>query len=378
MGRDAVGLQGLKGLWISLKTFDFQRLSRQCSHEFYEIGSVSMIKMNGALAAILLMTACSGNPWFTGDGSSATDLPGTTAPSASKSITRYEPTSGGETGDGYAKDFTRNIDGSYTVDNLPFDADNTYTASATQPAGGTFPYTVYEAAGTVLDPQTGVPISQLQHRLLAGVSTSGRTEFAIVRTGSYANYGFGGFVMKRAGGVKLPNDAQATYTGNYAGLRDFNGFSGLEFTKGVMTVDIDLRDFNVGSAVKGTLTDRHIYDINGNEITAAEIAALNAKYNPDGRDPSPMTVLPDVQFYIGPGTIDGNGEMQGNLGSNINDYRGPGPGYSQLAFETGKYYALVSGDAADEIVGIIVIKSESARVDGATVRETGGFLLYRP
>ena len=129
-----------------------------------------MIKMNGALAAILLMTACSGNPWFTGDGSSATDLPGTTAPSASKSITRYEPTSGGETGDGYAKDFTRNIDGSYTVDNLPFDADNTYTASATQPAGGTFPYTVYEAAGTVLDPQTGVPISQLQHRLLAGVS----------------------------------------------------------------------------------------------------------------------------------------------------------------------------------------------------------------
>ena len=336
-----------------------------------------MIKMNGALAAILLMTACSGNPWFTGDGSSATDLPGTTAPSASKSITRYEPTSGGETGDGYAKDFTRNIDGSYTVDNLPFDADNTYTASATQPAGGTFPYTVYEAAGTVLDPQTGVPISQLQHRLLAGVSTSGRTEFAIVRTGSYANYGFGGFVMKRTGGVKLAKEEQATYTGDYAGLRDFNGFSGLEFTKGIMTIDIDLRDFNAGDAVKGKITDRHIYDINGAEITAAELAALNAKYDPDNEGP-PMTVLPTLSLGIAPGSIDGNGEIAGGLGNSVVNYGGTGIDTTVVPFEVGKYYALVSGDAADEIVGIIVIKSESPFAKGVQVRETGGFLLYRP
>ncbi|MBK8440173.1 MAG: hypothetical protein IPL38_12055 [Rhodobacter sp.] len=55
------------------------------------------------------------------------------------------------------------------------------------------PYQVYEAAAVVNDPLTLRPIPQFQHRLIAGVSTSGQTEFAIVRTGAYAGYGFGGF-----------------------------------------------------------------------------------------------------------------------------------------------------------------------------------------
>ena len=340
-----------------------------------------MIKMNGALAAILVLAGCSGNPWYVRPEGSVGDLPGTVAPSASKSIVRYEPTKEqndkGETVDGFAQDVTRHPDGTYTVDNLPFDADNVYHPSATQPNGGTFPYTVYESASTVLDPVTQVPISQLEHRLLAGVSRSGRTEFAIVRTGSYGDYGFGGFVMKREGGVKLAKEEQATYTGDYAGLRDYNGFTGLEFTKGIMTIDIDLRDFNTGDAVKGQITNRHIYDINGQEITGDELAAFHAKYDPDGEGPQ-MTVLPTLYFGIGPGSIDGNGEIAGGLGNSVVNYGGTGTDTTVVPFEVGKYYALVSGDAADEIVGIIVIKSESPWAKGVTVRETGGFLLYRP
>ena len=51
------------------------------------------------------------------------------------------------------------------------------------------------------------------------------------------------------------------------------------------------------------------------------------------------------------------------------------------AYEAGNYYAVISGDAtqggADEVVGIIVVEADDPRSDGVTVRESGGFILYR-
>ncbi|MFZ1468761.1 MAG: hypothetical protein WAT09_07235 [Paracoccaceae bacterium] len=348
--------------------------------------------MSQRFTAVLLLTTfiagCGGNPFApdrepgTGtnedDTGLPTQLPGTTTPTASKAITRYEDRNDAN-GNGYAENITLNTDGSFSVDNLGFDGANAFTTSAAKPTLG--PFGVYEAAPVVTDPKTGNPIQQFEHRLIAGKSNSGRTGFTIVRTGAYESYGFGGFLMSRdATGVTLPDgtdgSGQATYSGKYGGVRDFDGAPGLQLTDGDMTVDIDFKDFNRGDAVKGVVRNRHIYDLAGNDITGNVLAAMDAKYDPD--DVAAASVaLPVLTFDVGPGAIDANGEIRGVLGSRITDYRGTDP--QRIIFEAGNYYAIVSGpDAAgQEIVGIIVVESENPYLGNVTARETGGFILYR-
>lgn len=335
-----------------------------------------------ALAALLVVAACDGNPFVpeeTPPTNLPEELPGTEKPGSSKAITRYEARddSGGEdsptSGNGFAEDFTYNAaTDTYTVDNLGFDGANGYkrgTRVATM--GG---YNVYEASRTEIDPLTNKPISQFLHRMVAARSDTGRTEFAIVRTGAYVDYGFGGFVIKRNSGVVLPTTGQAGYEGTYGGLRDYNGRPGLTYVAGNMTVAIDFEDFNDGDAVQGQITDRQLYDMNGNNVTASFLAALDEKYDPDDKV-APSTELPTLNFDVGPGVIDVNGEIRGYLGSYVTDYRSDVP--NNVEFERGNYYAIVSGDDADEVVGVIVVEAPDPSNQSGTVRETGGFILYR-
>ncbi len=99
------------------------------------------------------------------------------------------------------------------------------------------------------------------------------------------------------------------------------------------------------------------------------------KFDPDDKV-GPSSELPTLLFNVGPGVMDANGEIRGFLDSSVVDYSGERP--TSVVYEDGKYYAIVSGENADEVVGVIVVESEDARVDGVTVRETGGFILYRP
>ena len=336
------------------------------------------------LLACLLLAACDGNPFVaeppvtdpgtdpgTGIDSDRVLPPGTTSPSRSTSIFRREPTQadGGQVGDGYVGDVAYDsTSDTFSVDGLAFDGGNVYQRD--NQVGSLGPFAVYEADSTYTDDVTGTPISQFGHRALYGVSTSGNTEFAVVRTGAYVPYGFGGFVYQRNGSVTLPASGQATYAGDYAGIRDFNGAGGLEYTEGDMTINIDFNDFNEGAAVAGQVTNRAIFDVNGNDITADVLTALNTD------NTSNLTALPTLLFAVGPGVLDANGEMTGELSSTVPDANG-----AAVAFEQGNYYAVISGDATaggeDEIVGIIVVESDDPRLDGVTVRETGGFILYR-
>ncbi|MCT2540823.1 hypothetical protein [Sedimentimonas flavescens] len=324
------------------------------------------------LLAVLTLAACDG-PAVVGAGGGGTDpgdttgLPGTENPTSSASITRYEPADGD--GSGYAESFTYDSDtDTFSVDNLAFDGDNQYTR-VTGGSFDTFPYRVYEGPATEPDGVTGTPIGQLVHRSIMGVSDTGSVEFAIVRAGSYVNYGFGGFVYSRNGSVKItiPSTGQAHYAGDYMALRDFKGRADLEYATGDMEVDIDFEDFNNGDAVKGFVYNRRIYDIDGNDITADVVTGLQDTYsNTD------ITVLPALSFVIQGGTIDSNGEMSGELSSHVMNGDGA---LEQL--ESGKYYAVLSGSDMEEIVGVIVVSGADPRYDGVTVRETGGFILTR-
>ena len=215
-------------------------------------------------------------------------------------------------------------------------------------------------------------IDQFTYRALYGVSKTGRTSFAIVRTGAYVPYGFGGFIYSRNGGVVLPTSGQAKYTGTYAGLRDFNNQGGMQITSGNMQMSIDFNDFNAaesstgnGAGIQGYVTNRKVFDLAGNDITAQVLAGINADKNPN----APLTALPTLIFKVGPGVLDNNGEAEGQVSNTITSNGTP------QVFESGKYYAVISGNNADEVAGVIVVTSTIASIQ---TRETGGFILYRP
>ncbi|WP_068111794.1 hypothetical protein [Tropicimonas marinistellae] len=292
--------------------------------------------------------------------------PGTTSPSAKKGIIRYEAYDE-DAGTGFARQVSYDSDtDTFLVNNLGFDGTEATPYTRGVAVGSLGPFAVYEAVDTVVDPLSGEEIEQFPHKAIYGVSRSGATRFAIVRTGAYVDYGYGGFIYERDGSVVLPTEGQATYEGDYAGLRDFNGRDGVEYSTGTMNVDIDFEDFDNGGAVKGYVTDRAIFDIDGNEVTQDILDALAADTG------STVTALPTLIFKVGPGHLDKNGEIAGE----INSWK-PGTGDSLEEFESGNYYAVISGDDAEEIVGVIVVESEDPRYESVTVRETGGFILSR-
>ena len=304
-----------------------------------------------------------------GDLDTGPDLPpGTEDPSADDGILRYEARD--DVGGGYVTDVSYNAaNDTFTVDNLAFDGTNVYQrGDAVSSMNG---FAVYEADYFAEDSLTGNPIQQfVPYRALLGLSDNtvgdeARTSFAIVRTGGYIGYGFGGFIYERNGEVVLPTSGQAIFTGDYAGMRVFNNAGGLEYTRGDMEVAIDFDDFNSGAAVGGFIHNREAFDVNGNPIPLG---------TGDGQ-----LQLPIITFVVqeGVSVLNENGEMSGELTSTIiND-----SGALEL-YETGTYYGILAGDATDladggELVGVIVIESDDPRYEGVTAQETGGFILYR-
>lgn len=336
-----------------------------------------------SVLALILLSACDGNPLDGGgDGGgggggggtnvSVSSLPGTNSPTAEGDILRREAKveeAGEDYGNGFAEDMTYNEgDDTFSVNNLAFDGDNVYDRDDTRPTNGIAQ--VYEADSTYADDETGALIDQFSHRALYGESSTGRSKFAIVRTGAYIPFGFGGFVFSRDGNVVLPTGGQAHFAGEYSGLRDFNGAGGLQYVTGDMTMDIDFDDFDPdesstgnGASIDGRVFNRRVFDLSGNDITADILTEIN-----DDKDAT-LTELPTLVFGVGPGLLDNNGEAEGTLSSAI-----VASGTLET-LESGNYYAVISGEGDDqEVVGIIVVKST---VNDVTVRETGGFILYR-
>ncbi len=287
--------------------------------------------------------------------------PGTASPTPDNTIFRKEQTDD-ETGNGIADGFAYdNANDTFTVDGLAFDGDNVYQRDAQVMNLG--PYAVYEADASVTDSFDGDVVSQFDYKAIYGVSNNQNPEFAIVRAGAYVGYGFGGFIYQRNGGVTLPGGGQASYTGAYAALRDFDGTGGLQYVTGEIGIDIDFDDFNTGEGVRGDVTNRRIFNTNGVDITNQVLATINAE------EDASLAALPTLIFAVGPGTLDANGEMVGELASAFVNNQG-----SVVEFESGNFYALVAGDDAEEIVGVVVVEGA---IGDITARETGGFIAYR-
>ena len=193
-----------------------------------------------------------------------------------------------------------------TIDNLGFDGANVYERD--NQVGTLKSFAVYEADVTYRDDLTGEVIPQTApYRAIYGVSNNAvdgdsRTSFAIVRTGAYASYGFGGFVYERNGGFEVPTAGQAVFNGDYAGIRVFNGLGGLQYTRGDMQIAIDFEDFNTNNAVKGRIYNRETFNASGGATTVVDGVSLP---------------LPNINLVIQKGvdSLDDNGELRGTLNS---------------------------------------------------------------
>lgn len=350
-----------------------------------------MMRFMTAVSLLALLSACGdGQPFFDADGNLLNDggssggdgtgagngdggdgdgvdgdvdlPPGTANPSRSAGIVRFEAENG--IGGGYAQEFTYDAaSDTFTVDNLAFDGENVYQRGAEiDTLGG---YAVFDADVVTEDFLTGTEVNQVvPYRAILGLSENAvdderRTTFAIVRTGGYVDYGFGGFVYERNGGTRLPNEGQAAFRGAYAGLRVYQNRGGLDYVQGDVELAIDFDDFNANDAVKGVISDRQAFDEDG--VQVQDLA------------------LPDLRFDIIEGTsvLNGTGEISGTLSS----YLDTGTGELEL-YEEGTYYAIIAGDTTDpadggEVVGVIVVESDDRRYDDVMVQETGGFIVYR-
>ncbi len=258
------------------------------------------------------------------------------------------------------------VDDEFTVDNLGFDGANVYERGTAVDTLGVDlrQYAVYDADDIAFDALDGDPIDQNgPYRAIIGVSDNlvdgdARTAFAIVRTGGYRDYGFGGFIYQRNGGVTLPTTGQAHFGGEYAGIRVFQGWRGLEFTTGDISVDIDFRDFNANDAVNGTISNRLVFAENGASVTTGGVDEL---------------LVPNLTFTVVEGvqTLTGDGEISGTLSNTVDGE----------VYESGTYYGILGGDLTTapggELVGIFVVESEDPRYTDVIAQETGGFILYR-
>lgn len=340
-----------------------------------------------------------------GDGRTPSLPPGTVTPTPNNAIVRREARDA-ETGGGYATNIQyRNDQGQdeFIVDNIAFDGNNVYTRG--DPVTGVAQlgaFAVYEGAETTTDPVTGTTLNTFTYRAIYGRSTTGQTEFAIVRSGSYINYGFGGFIYQRndkdfdGNSVKLvlPDEGDALYLGDYAGIRIFDGRGGLEYVQGDAQMYVDFKDFNDGQrGVALFVRNRRVFDINGNDITQAYLDALDAEGNGGGgglggllgggeestgaslivsTDADGNPVLPVLRPFISPDDADANGEIVGEI-QEIAEF----DDNTTKTTAEGTYYAVMSGVQAGEIVGVLVIEGSDPRLSGSMFQETGGFIVYR-
>lgn len=350
-----------------------------------------MLRISAMILALALVSACGGgggsNPLQAPEEEEETDTdtgedtgtdsdpidggrnlpPGTANPSPNTEIVRYEDPDGSTDGAGTVTNVRYDPEDTgadvFLVDGLPFDGNNIYTRGTAVDQLGS--YAVYESD----------PAGEFHNRAIYGVSDSGTTEFIVVRPTDYNSYGFRGFIYQRNGGVNLPTTGTAIYTGDYAGVRVYQGVQSLDYVTGDAEMVIDFEDFDDALGTTLRIRNRRLYDLNGNDVTSEYLDALMDD-NTNGIRPTATNGTDDALPDIAPVIRNNGGDSNGEIVNGV---------YTQLyqiddtptRLSDGEYYAIVAGENADEVVGVLVMTGTDPR-HSVPFEETGGFILTSP
>ncbi|MEC3860883.1 hypothetical protein VK792_06275 [Mesobacterium sp. TK19101] len=317
----------------------------------------------------------------------AASLPGTGNPSPYGAIVRREAQND-ETGAGhvtniaYQNDFGQD---EFRVENIAFGGTTTYTRG--DPVTGVAQlgrFGVYEGTERLVDPVTGDTLQTFDYRLVAARGANGATEVAIVRSGSTVDQGFGGFIFQRNAFddngdetyFVMPMEGDAYFAGDYAGIRVFEGHDGLEYVVGRAVLLVDFEDaYEGGFGPILQVTNRRAYDVNGTEVTASIVQALEGQYGalPGLRDANGTATLPEVLAAVGPETFDRNGEFNGPANVWVLTPEGRWTALSQGTM----HGVMTNEEPGFEAVGVVVLSGDDPRLSGTRVVETGGFVVVR-
>lgn len=276
-----------------------------------------MSRLLGPIAALMVLGACDGvNPITGGGGGSG----------GTSTCTGNSTTCSGE-----VNRFTYNsATDVVTINNLPFDLGGTYSRNAALDQDGFRAY-VNDAGD-----ETYVALfsADLANNVAAGV----------VGTDGYLEFGYGG-TMYTSTGASLPSAGEATFEGQYAGIRVYEGdTTQLGFSRGTARLRMDFDDFDVVGAIDVLITDRTAYD-NSNTLIGDLPYLSGQTTQHDGiriKSTNVTEVYPDS-------STGGTGTLEGIFGGTV----GAGLG--------------------GQIAGVVVITSPD-QASGLNVMERGAFI----
>lgn len=220
-----------------------------------------------------------------------------------------------------------------TLNNIPFDdPDNVYERIQSEKFSNSFD--AYESV-----PTSGT--NEVEYFAVFRRSDSGQSQVAAAGTNSYVNFGYGGAGAQRLGNQpNLPSSGIYSYNGEYAAVRTTRDGvnNGVTFVTGDANLRVDFDDFDVGGAAGGSISNRQVYNTNGQSVGAL-----------DGYISLTDTTIDFENSSIATSTateFDGTGDATGAGGNWQGVFAGPG---------------------GSEIAGIVF-------VEGSEVREVGGFI----
>lgn len=265
------------------------------------------------------------------------------------------------------------------VEGLPFDGDDAYTDTALvldQDTGRPVARIFFRDPSTVDDNYTGDsdgPIGQDSYFAIYNESDDGSAKAAVVRSGSYLEHGFGGYVVGRDTGVTLPTSGQANYFGNYVGLRTFEGDTGIELVDGDAAMEIDFENLEDNGAIRTVVTNRRLYAADGTFLET----------------------LPSFGYVVTANALEDNGQFESEVFTRY--YRPDAADATDVSVDYGTVRGMLVGTNAETAVGVIDITMPDYFVSNGSVdfgsgsitaygdeeagptetRETGTFVLER-
>lgn len=292
-----------------------------------------------ALAAVLLVAACGGNPFLSEDQTEpATDLDPQDPNTSVNNKFAWDP----------ENDLTMNavtydrVNNQLVINNLPFDGpDGRYDNRFTMANGAQ----VFESRQTATTGKVKHYAVFLESSAMQATAAAGA---------NWVQYGNAGANINRTS-FSLPTGiGEYVYVGNYAANRTFDQRSGIELVSGDVELLVDVLDFDPVDGIQG--------DIVGSVYNRTRVSLDGS----DGRD-LPDIYLAELSFENANGTFD-----EGNVTTFAPDGE---------VWSTGSYSGLFGGTAGEEIGGYLVMEGTAdiqvVTYQQVTYRTTGGEVFAR-
>jgi len=215
-------------------------------------------------------------------------------------------------------------DNEIIINNLPFDgtgetrylfvnSDALGSTGALFPAGAEFDDVkkIYVFENETILNEDGNPISAQDDYVALAINTDSM-EAAVVGTAVYAEEGYRGAIVRRkVTDITLPSDGLYVFRGVYAGQRTFIERGGLELVQGDVEMNLDMADFDITGATRGTIFNRVRKGADGS--TGLSLPSIDLAVTDDGVDG--IIEEGSATTYDPNGDIRDSGSFTGMLGA---------------------------------------------------------------